>query len=657
MKSPNWLFSDKMNFTISFLFFISMSAIAFIFDSTAGLISVILLCVYIAFVIMYIILEPKMNTNGTTGRTIASHTFDFLSKLEYPTILIDSEDKLAWYNTAYVAIYPGLNFKIGEKCKSIEAGLVSLGSFNDTDTIYLEKGGKHYKVKAYPIETAHKKFQLVIWYDSTELYEVKKRLSDSNLLVAYIVVDNISELTQGLQDQYRESGAKINRILTEWALGMNGILKEYERDKYILFFEEKYLAAQLNTKFDILDKVSEISSEESGVPLTVSIGISRIDGSFAEKEKAAKMSLQLALQRGGAQAVVKTEDDNEIFGGRTKTVQKRTKIKSRMISSSLVSEIKKSSNVLLMAHKSPDFDAVASCVGIARLSIYLGKKVNIISDFSSPSFLACRDMLQGVAEYEDIFIDSVYGQDLIVPDTLLVITDASNPVIFEAPEIYRNTLNVAIIDHHRQVTEFEKQPLIPYIEPTASSASELVSEILEYALPPMTLLKEESELMLAGILLDTQNFTRNVGIRTFSAAVYLRGEGGNPGKAQALFKYHLSEFKKLAEFERNIMIFRNIFAISQYELDNIEENRIIAARAADRMLQINGIRASFALSLVGEAIHISARSDGSVNVSLILEKLKGGGHFDSAGAKLTGVSVKQALIMLREAIVNYCEQN
>ena len=173
----------------------------------------------------------------------------------------------------------------------------------------------------------------------------------------------------------------------------------------------------------------------------------------------------------------------------------------------------------------------------------------------------------------------------------------------------------------------------------------------------MTLYKEESELLMAGIFLDTQNFTRNVGIRTFSAAVYLRSEGGNPGKAQALFKSELSEFRKLAEFERNIMIFRTIFAISQYELDNDEENRVVAARAADRMLQIEGIRASFTLSSVGESIHVSARSDASVNVGLILEKLGGGGHYDSAGARLTGVTMTDALVMLRESIVNYCEKS
>jgi c-di-AMP phosphodiesterase-like protein len=326
-----------------------------------------------------------------------------------------------------------------------------------------------------------------------------------------------------------------------------------------------------------------------------------------------------------------------------------------MVATQLVSLVNKSSNVLIMGHINPDFDAIASGIGLARLVMYLGKDVKIITDFSNQSFNTFANMLTMIKDYDNIFVDKIYGQELLTPDTLVIITDVNNERILESPEIYKKAEHIAIIDHHRQTQEFNRKHDISYIEPTASSASELVSEMLELVLPPNTLYKEEAELLLAGILLDTQNFTRNVGIRTFSAAVYLRGEGANTGKAQSVFKYRLGEFKKLAEFEKNIIVFRKIFAITQYDLDNTPENRVIAAQAAERMLQIEGIKASFTLSLADDAIHISARSDGSVNVSLILEKLKGGGHFDSAGARLTGVSMKQALVMLREAIVEYCE--
>ncbi|MEG1743698.1 MAG: DHH family phosphoesterase, partial [Clostridia bacterium] len=314
------------------------------------------------------------------------------------------------------------------------------------------------------------KFQLIIWYDTTELFLANTELKNANVLVAYIVVDNISEISQGLQDKYHETGIKISKILDEWATSVHGIIKEYERDKYILFFEERYIETQISNKFEILDKISELSEDGAGgIPLTVSIGISRIHGSLQEKENTAKMALQLALQRGGAQAVIKTETDNDIYGGRTKTIQKLTKIKSRVIASKLVYEIKNSTNILIMAHKAPDFDALAACVGMARLVMYHKKKVNIVTDFSNVSLGIAKKLISNLKEYDDIFVDAVFGQDLLTPDTLLLIVDASNPAVFESPPIFQNASRIAIIDHHRQASEFKKEPFISYIEPTASS--------------------------------------------------------------------------------------------------------------------------------------------------------------------------------------------
>ncbi|MBO4500971.1 MAG: DHH family phosphoesterase, partial [Clostridia bacterium] len=508
-------------------------------------------------------------------------------------------------------------------------------------------------------ETMRKSFWLAVWNDCTDYEELYTERMNSNVIVAYAAVDNINELSSGLQqDRYREISAKISNALNEWVNSMHGIIKEYERDKYLIFFEDRYIEPQIESKFDILDKINELSDETDGLPLTVSIGVARMyEGGLSEKEEAAKNSLQLALQRGGAQVVVKNRTDNDFYGGRTKTIQKRTKIKSRVVAYQLVSLINKASNVLIMGHANPDFDAVASCCGIARLAMWLGKDVKIIEDTENQNYLICSSRLAGIKDYSDMFVDKVYGQELLKPDTLVVICDVSNVNIFESADIYRKAEHIAVIDHHRQIQEFDRTHDITYIEPTASSASELVAEMLEIVLPPNVLLKEEAELMLAGMLLDTQNFARNVGIRTFSAATYLRGAGANTSSAQAMFKYQLGEFKKIAEFERNIFIFRKIFAITQYESDNDAENRVTAAQVAERMLMIDGIRASFTVSKAENAIHISARSDGSVNVSLILEKIGGGGHFDSAGAKMSGVNMKQAMSKLREAIVSYCENN
>ena len=348
------------------------------------------------------------------------------------------------------------------------------------------------------------------------------------MLVCYIVVDNMSEITQGIQDSYRESSAKIGAILGEWAASLDGIIKEYERDKYILLFEERHMPELLAGKFEILDRINSAGSADFGVPLTVSIGLAQIDGKLTEKEAGAKISLQLALQRGGAQAVVKTASGSDVYGGRTKSVQKQTKIRSRVIAGELVNEMRSSSNVLVFGHKNADFDSVAACVGIARLAMYNGIKVNIIVSENDQAVATAKHILSPLPEYRDVFVDNVSGQELLLPTSLVVVTDVSNADIFQSPEVFNNSQRVVIIDHHRQAKEFEKPLLISYIEPTASSSAELISEILEYSLPPSSLCKEEAELLFAGILLDTQRFSRNTGIRTFGAAVYLRSEGGNP---------------------------------------------------------------------------------------------------------------------------------
>ena len=650
---------------LSIAFMIAFCIIAFVYNVKAGILSSILFVCYIVYVLIYSYFSSGEIKNNLAGKSLASHTFDFISDMNVPVLLCDSKGAVSWYNNAFRELFSESSFKIGDSGKSISEEIdinmfeTARGNSAANGSLLSQKGGRHYRIYPYYIETMRKNFWLAVWIDCTDHEELIKEHAESNLLVAYAAVDNINELSSGIQqDRYREISAKIYNVLNEWVNSMHGIIKEYERDKYLIFFEDRYINQQIESKFDILDKINDLSADTDGVPLTVSIGIARLyGGGLDEKEEAAKNSLQLALQRGGAQVVVKNRSDNDFYGGRTKTIQKRTKIKSRVVANQLVSLISKASDILIMGHANPDFDAVASCVGIARLSISLGKNVKIVEDLDNQNFLICRDKLSALKEYDDLFVDKVYGQELLKPDTLVVIADVSNPGIFESPEIYRNAEHIVVIDHHRQIQEFTKNHDITYIEPTASSASELVAEMLEIVLPLNCLAKEEAELMLAGILLDTQNFTRNVGIRTFSAAMYLRGEGANTSNAQALFKYQLGEFKKIAEFERNIFIFRKIFAITQYENDNDPENRVTAAQVAERMLMIDGIHASFTVSKAENAIHISARSDGSVNVSLILEKIGGGGHFDSAGARINGTNMKQTMSMLREAIVNYCDNN
>jgi len=310
-----------------------------------------------------------------------------------------------------------------------------------------------------------------------------------------------------------------------------------------------------------------------------------------------------------------------------------------------------------MGHKYADFDSFGACIGIARLAEFCGVSSNIVVDTNDENVIGCINKFRGIDMYDGKFIDSRDGLDLMRTGTMLVIVDVNNVEHFESSQLAANVDKIAIIDHHRKTAEFKREPVISYIEPSASSCCELISEMLEQSIPAGMLIKEEADMLLAGMLLDTKQFSRNTGTRTFSAAQYLRSEGATPSDAQELFKSSLDDFIREARFENDVVIYRKIIAISRSDSEGVPQDRIAAAKAADKLLGISGILASFSLVKIGNSVHISARSTGKINVQLILEKLQGGGHFDVAGAQVADRSLVEALAMLKESIDHYLDNN
>ncbi|MBE6714175.1 MAG: hypothetical protein E7575_02670 [Ruminococcaceae bacterium] len=502
-----------------------------------------------------------------------------------------------------------------------------------------------------------REYCICIMQDVTEEDAEIERLCQKESAVAYVTVDNLDELLNYEQEDYRSASGQAERILRQWATDAGGVLKEYQQDKYILICERSNIAKFANEGFDILDKIREIRVGANSIPVTISMGICSFDGTPGEREKAAQSALETALQRGGDQVVVKTENSTDIFGGKTKLPQKRTKVKARVIANELVSHISSSSNVIIMGHRFADFDAFGAMVGLARLCMFCGVDVNIVTDLEDSNLDRCREWLLGEKDYGNVFIDSDSAMDLISSDTLLIIADVNNMMQFESRALSEHCQRIAIIDHHRKTAEFEKKPLITYIEPAASAASELVAEMLEQVLPQNQLLSVEAELLMAGILLDTNQFKKNTGTRTFSAALYLRGRGADVGKVQELFKTELYEFQRELKFHSNVEIYRDITAIAIPEGECTVKDKVPAAKAADKLLTVEGVMASFAVVPIGNEVHISARSTGTINVQLLLEKLNGGGHFDSAGTRIENVDVKAALEMLKGAIDSYLNEN
>ena len=621
-----------------------------------------LLTLLVIFVVWNVIEKHiHKKRGGEIEPLLANMTLDILPRLYMPVIISDMNGKIIWYNKAFVS---ASGTKSGYFEKNIDQ--ICQNSLDDIINAQDSEEGlstvafdKFYSVKAYQVKTANKHFCITVWNNKNELNEAYTKLKNENTLISYITIDNLDELLQHIQEKYREVSNEVATILGEWAESVDGILKEYQRDKFIFIFKEKHLESFINSKFSILDKIREVRVGSGSLPVTVSIGISCTGNTLAEKERDAQAALDMALQRGGDQAVIKTDEDMEIYGGRTQSVQKRTKVRSRVTANELLSLMAESGNVLVMGHINPDFDCFGSCIGMARMAMFCGTPVKIITNTQDRNIAKCFDLLKNLPEYNNMFVNAHEALDLIEHDTLLCICDVKNPKQFEAPEIADSIERTVYIDHHRKTAEFKIKPLITYIEPSASSTSELVAEFLEQILSAGMLPHEEATLLLAGIMLDTKQFAKNTGVRTFSAGFYLQNEGANPKTIQELFKSDLDDLRREARFESNVKIYRNCFAITT---NSLKENsvsdpsdRVAAAKAADKLLTVDGVLASFAICKIDNTVHISARSTGKTNVQIIIEKLGGGGHFDAAATQIKDVSVNEALAMLKNAIDEYAD--
>lgn len=573
------------------------------------------------------------------------------SNIVAPIVATDQQGTIKWYNKAFHTMLNDAEISTKNITDITNSTMeILLSTLESGEEFKCKVGQKIYQIKGHIASPNESDLFITVWYDITTLEETRARQQDNETLVAYIVIDNLDELVQIEQENVTSAAAQVELLLRDFAERYNGILKSYERDKYVFFYKALHLKSFIQDKFDILEKVRSVRVGANYFPVTISIGTSTIGESLTEKEKSAQSALEMALGRGGDQAVVKTEKGVNFFGGITKTVQKRTTIKSRTIAQALASLVTSSRNVLIMGHRNPDFDSIGSCIGAAKFCMLCGVKCNIIIDRKDPNLKKCFDLISSVPIYDEIFIDAEQGQNLINSKTLLIITDVNNPKQFEAPLIAENVHRVVYIDHHRMTSEFEIPPALYYIEPSASSASELISEILEQAAMG-NLKKEEAELMYAGIILDTKRFSINTGVRTFTAALYLRGEGADPIEVQELFRTDLNDIEREARFEVNIERYEpNIaIAVNPYT-DNGPADRIIAAKVADKLLTAENVLASFALCEIDGAIRISARSTGTVNVQIILERLGGGGHYDAAATQMPGTPMEKAITLLKESI-------
>ena len=570
-----------------------------------------------------------------------------------PIIVFDSHGTILWYNDAMRAALNSFDNFIGLKISEVLS--INVEDLDEGEC-RTDLGGKTYSVEGFVVSKKNNGLFLAQLADVTALSALEKKYYDERVAVAYIAIDNVEDVLQYVHEKLSDAVVSIEDKLKAWAASMNGVIKSYDNDKYIMFFDSSYLDACIANRFDILDSIRD-SRVGDGVSITVSIGVSRRKGTLYDREQDARDAIDLALQRGGDQAVYKSENETIYFGGRTKTVYKRSNVRSRAFANQLTALMSRSDNVIVMGHKYGDFDSIGASVGVARLAMLCGIKANIAIDLTDKNLRPCIEMMQKTEMYSQVFVDNAGGLDLIGPDTLVILVDHNGIPRAQFSDIAAKAGNIAIIDHHRKNDQPTSAVKLSYIEPSASSTCELVSEMLESTVSSQNLLKQEADILLAGILLDTKQFTRNTGTRTFGAAQYLRGAGANPTDVYNLFKAAPEDLSKEARFHTSIVMYKNQIALACCEGDTDETYRVIASKAADKMLTLRGVSAAFTLARIGEQIHISGRSSGKVNVQLILEKLRGGGHFDVAGAQVVSDSIDEVLETLKKSIDEYLEHN
>ena len=491
------------------------------------------------------------------------------------------------------------------------------------------------------------------WMDVTDTEEMRRTLELTRPVVAILMVDNYEDLMKAIPEGKRSAvRAMLEEKLSQWSAGSEGMMLRYDRDRYLFVFEEKSFSDFAAKRFDVLDAVREVVAGE-GVAATLSIGVGRDADSFEALFKNASVALEMALSRGGDQAVVKDKLNFEFYGGRSKATEKRTKVKSRVMANALAELIDEAKQVYVMGHSYADMDALGAAAGVCAIVRKRGKKCRIVIDTENNAAHPMLRRLQALPEYQGAFLSGDDAFLRVQPETLLVVVDTNRPGSVESEPLLDACNRVAVIDHHRRGSSYIDKMALNYHEPYASSASELVTELLQYLIEPGDLLKAESEALLAGIVLDTKNFTNRTGGRTFEAAAYLRRAGADTADVQRMFQSDLQSMISRYDIIRRAELYHGDIAIAA--LDQ-ECDRVIAAKAADEMLTLQGVRASFVLYRKDDGIYISARSLGEINVQVLVETLGGGGNSTTAGGQCSGMTVAEAKATLLRAIDKYFEE-
>ena len=646
----------------------------YLWDQRAGYALTAYTVVYlVTVIIIYYSSKPRMANEIISFATqYAAVQKRLLNEFEIPYALLDYSGKLLWSNEQFSEL-TGVDKNYHKSITTLFPTITRefLQKTEENQNVRIEKEDKIFRLsenriyfdaiaedsKLVEMEGSDEFLTAIYLFDETMLEHYKTENIEQKQVSALVYIDNYDEALESVEDVKRSLLiALVDRKVNKYFGNIDGLVRKSGKDKYFVVFKRKYLDTLKEDKFSILEDIKSVKVGNE-MSVTLSIGVGICGDSYIENYEYSRNAIDLALGRGGDQVVLKEGDEITYYGGKAKQVERNTRVKARVKAHALREIMETRENVIIMGHSLTDVDSLGAAIGVYCAAKVLGKKAQIVVNGATTSVRPLMECFTSEKGYpEDLFIDSHHALEMVSRNTLVMVVDTNRPSYTECPELLKKTNSIVVFDHHRQSSEVIENPLLSYIEPYASSACEMIAEVLQYFDNGLKLESAEADCIYAGILIDTNNFMTKTGVRTFEAAAYLKRSGAEVTRVRKMLRNDMAAYKARAEAVRHAEVYRGAFAISVCPGENVESPTIVGAQAANELLNIVGIKASFVLTEYRGKIYVSSRSIDEINVQLIMERMGGGGHLNVAGAQLTECTLVQAKRMIQTTIDEMLEE-
>ena len=633
---------------------IVLNLLVYYISIKAGIVVSVGILIYVGIAVVVLRCHRPFIVNGLIAFANQYDTLEkrILEELALPYAIMDMNGKMIWSNKVFAELTGKDQFykkNISSIFPDVTADKLPVSEKKEMSEVCTQFGEKVYRISMQRVsleevvarselfEKTDRKVSLIAMYlyDDTELKEYIKKNEDDKLVVALAYLDNYEEALESVEDVRRSLLiALIDRKITKYFSNFDGLVKKLEKDKYFLIMRQSSLEALKEQRFHILEEVKTVNIGNE-MAITLSIGVGLNASTYIQNYEYSRIAIEMALGRGGDQVVIKNGNNITYYGGKTQQVEKTTRVKARVKAQALKEFMSTKDRVVVMGHKITDVDALGAAIGIYRAGKTIGKTVNIVVNDPTVSIRPLMAGFMNNSDYDpSMFVNSAQAKEFVDNNTVVVVVDTNKPSYTECEELLHMTKTIVVLDHHRRGSEVIDNAVLSYVEPYASSACEMVAEILQYFSDDLRIRNMEADCIYAGIMIDTNNFTTRAGVRTFEAAAFLRRSGADVTRVRKMLRDNLESYQARAEAVRTAHIYRDCFAIARCPSEGLDSPTVVGAQAANELLNIAGVKASFVLTEYNNEVYISARAIDEVNVQVMMEKMGGGGHMNIAGAQV-----------------------